>query len=117
MARCDPFTGRPLALLALAAAAGRLIGDLAGDLPLLMVGLVVSAASAAWLTLRFGKWRWPIVLATTVFALLHTAELLRTRFHPLRLALEQRTASMSVEAWGRVEPTLRSDLPGAEPGQ
>src|SRR5204862_2204042 len=39
------------------------------------------------------------------------------RLHPLRLALEQRTTSMSVVAWGRVEPTLRSDLPGAEPGQ
>src|SRR5436190_18520487 len=117
MAWCESFTGRPLALLALAASAGVLLAEHAAALPLLVAVLIVIAITAAWLTLRLGQWRWPVLLTMMVFALFHADELRKTRLHPLRLALEQRTTSMSVVAWGRVEPTLRSDLPGAEPGQ
>jgi ComEC/Rec2-related protein len=117
MAWCESFTGRPLALLSLAAVAGVLIAEHAVALPLFIPMLVVIGMAAAWLTLRRGQWRWPALLTTMVFALFHTVELRNTRFHPLRLALQQRTTSLSVVAWGRVEPTLRSDLPGAEPGQ
>jgi ComEC/Rec2-related protein len=117
MAWCEHFTGRSLALLALAAAAGVFIADRSAALPLFIPGLVVIGMAAAWLTLRRGQWRWPVLLAMVVFALFHTVNLREARLHPLRLALEQRTTSMSVVAVGRVDPTLRSDLPGAEPGQ
>jgi len=111
------ITGRPLALLALAAVAGILLAEFAPPSPALHWALGALALLAAAWVFRQGAWCWTVLLAAATFALLHSLELGRTRDHPLRLVLESRVRPMPIEAHGRVQTTLRSDLPGGEPGE
>lgn len=113
----EKITGRPLALLALAAVAGIIIADTLSALHSLPVILCAAVLLAAWLTWSQNRFRWPVLLTVAVFALLHAIELRNTRLHPLRAALAQDGGSLNVEATGRVEQPLRRDLPGAEPGE
>lgn len=113
----ERFTGRPLAALGLAAAAGVLLAEATASVPGMMAAFAILAAAFAWLTWTSARWWWPVLLTGMVFAILHHSNLDSTRFHPLRTALKKRSVPLTVEAAGRIEQPLRGDLPGAEPGE
>ena len=113
----ENFTGRPLAVLALAAVAGVAVAEHTATALGITFILPLIAAPVGWMTWRTGKCPWSLLLTALVFALLHAVELQSTRFHPLRAVLQKRTTSMPVETVGRVEQPLRSDLPGTDPGE
>lgn len=113
----ERFTGRPLAVLATVAVAGVVLADRVACLP--GMGLVFGALCLAsgWMAARRAHGGWVLLLAGCLFAFLHTVGLSRTRFHPVRVALERYEMALPVEVVGRVEQALRSDLPGDEPGE
>jgi competence protein ComEC len=113
----ERFTGRPLALLAVAAVIGIVIADRTAAASGIVIIWGVLAMGTAWLAWARESWRWSLLLCLFTFALLHTLELRHTRLHPLRASLEKRTTSMPIIALGRIEQPLRRDLPGAEPGE
>src|SRR4051812_34189349 len=105
----EKFTGRPLALVSIAAVVGVVVADCVATVRGVFTLLTVIALAAAWRAWIRGGWGWLALLAMTVFASSHLMTLHQTRLHPLRIALQERGTAIAVEVWGRVEPTLRSD--------